>query len=831
MTVRPRPSGGTEQQVCSGPKLPLIRAERHLHRGQAPRRYPFGRLGPTVATMGSQEPHRRSTAQPGPGQVVVEGFAAADFDDFYRQHHAALTAALVLALRREKLGREAVLQGFGRALHQWPSLQAHRHPEGWVLRAGLSWARRRVKDNPPLERPTAETSHAPGYDGSVDRALGRLDIDDRVVLVASHFLDWDASETGRALRLPRLLVRWRQRSATRLVAQDAQLPDDEAATRLARHLRASAATLELDRPAVEAVGRPARRRGVWIAAGAFVVVAALLAAMTVLAGGTERDPSATTLEPDLARVDPTAPDVQPAAVGALPGPSLGWARSDHTFSSSLVDVLEWRGGFVALEGFGSPRSIVRGGDVSGEPNRVWASTDGFTWELIAENPSGIDPGAVVYEAVAWDGGLVAVGVGQRRAATPGLAADLKVWTSPDGAAWTAQPLPLDPTADQPPGLALGTWGALVAAGDAGIAVAAVLTTVPAAEELPLDDRQRALLDEGFRLLLGGDGVRLEDPAGLVAAVIPYGELPFSSAMLANDGVPLRFWHSQHGESFAAAAAPPAGLFGILSLEATDAGFLAAGFSGGPEGQAFASDDGSRWAPIAAAGRDRFAVFGTGRTASTGLGPGDAPAVWLDGHRGAPTRVDLPSPPVDGLETFAGYGGPGGLFVLGSDPDDFFFVTGSGDASADDGYVVAENGGRRLLYDAATRRIAVVDVATGEEIFTMYGNTPGSNRFLPMDLEARTFTVLDTATEEPLITVTWEQWRAAGSDAAPSPPAGDARSWSWYSPDGRRWSGQWLDDGIEDADRLRAVAVGDQTVLVVVADDDGANRPWVGTPQG
>ncbi len=240
------------------------------------------------------------------GHVVVEGFASADFQQFYAHHHGPITRALVLALRRDALAREASRQAFGRALFHWEALHTHRHPEGWVFRVALDWSGRRARKHPPLERATAPPPSHPGFDGALDRALGRMDLNGRTMVVLRHYLAWPPAEVAAAMRLPRLAVRWRLRAAHRALARDALVDAANVETRIAWHLTAAASALAVTQPDVEAISRPAGRRRRWVATAVMAVLGLLLAAVALVATSRQEAPPPPTI-PGLVVEEPVAP--------------------------------------------------------------------------------------------------------------------------------------------------------------------------------------------------------------------------------------------------------------------------------------------------------------------------------------------------------------------------------------------------------------------------------------------------------------------------------------------------------------------------------------------
>jgi RNA polymerase sigma-70 factor (ECF subfamily) len=126
----------------------------------------------------------------------------ADFATFFELHHAEMVRALTLALGDPDLGRDAAAEGFVRALQRWSTVSGLANPAGWVYRAGLNWARsrwRKTRRERLGVRIDAETRPTTPTDESLVRALRRLSLDHRTVVVGRYYLDWSEDQLATAL--------------------------------------------------------------------------------------------------------------------------------------------------------------------------------------------------------------------------------------------------------------------------------------------------------------------------------------------------------------------------------------------------------------------------------------------------------------------------------------------------------------------------------------------------------------------------------------------------------------------------------------------------------
>ena len=136
-----------------------------------------------------------------PEFMPVEVFRA-DFATFFEEHHAEMVRAMTLALGDPDLGRDATAEGFVRALQRWSTVSGLANPEGWVYRAGINWARsrwrktRRERYGLQIDGEVGATTPA---DEALVRALRRLSVDHRTVVVGRYYLDWSEDQLATAL--------------------------------------------------------------------------------------------------------------------------------------------------------------------------------------------------------------------------------------------------------------------------------------------------------------------------------------------------------------------------------------------------------------------------------------------------------------------------------------------------------------------------------------------------------------------------------------------------------------------------------------------------------
>lgn len=144
------------------------------------------------------------------------------FDEFYRTHRELVFRALLVTLRNPEAAAEAVDEAMTRALKQWDRLVAYERPDRWVYRVGLNWAisawrrtRREVFDI--LVEPSTEDDLP---DPEVAKALARLPVRFRAVVVCRYYLDWSIDDTAQALGISPGTVKSRLSRALKRLATE-----------------------------------------------------------------------------------------------------------------------------------------------------------------------------------------------------------------------------------------------------------------------------------------------------------------------------------------------------------------------------------------------------------------------------------------------------------------------------------------------------------------------------------------------------------------------------------------------------------------------------------
>lgn len=126
------------------------------------------------------------------------------FEEFYRAERSNVLRAVVYALDDADLGIESTDEALARAYERWDEVGAMRNPSGWVFRVAVNCGRNRVRRK-LLERrrPVPPDRDRPDIEGVADpaiaRALTRLPLDQRMVVVLRFHLDWSIDEIAEAV--------------------------------------------------------------------------------------------------------------------------------------------------------------------------------------------------------------------------------------------------------------------------------------------------------------------------------------------------------------------------------------------------------------------------------------------------------------------------------------------------------------------------------------------------------------------------------------------------------------------------------------------------------
>jgi RNA polymerase sigma-70 factor (ECF subfamily) len=157
----------------------------------------------------------------------VGGLSQPNFADFYRLQREPIFRALALTLRNHDLAADAVEEAMTRAYERWRAVSGFANQEGWVFRVGLNWARSRARKT-RREVTTSLVPEGPVHDQlpdpDLDRALGKLSVDARTVIVLRHFLDMSYDQIATALQIPAGTAKSRVHYATEELRRNLEVP-------------------------------------------------------------------------------------------------------------------------------------------------------------------------------------------------------------------------------------------------------------------------------------------------------------------------------------------------------------------------------------------------------------------------------------------------------------------------------------------------------------------------------------------------------------------------------------------------------------------------------
>lgn len=130
-----------------------------------------------------------------------------EFSTFYADNIDSLARALTATLGDAQVAQEAAQEAMARACERWRKISGYDNPAGWCYRVGLNWAtsrwrkrRREVLDFSDV-RHVARPDVAMSLDDGLERALLRLPIEQRAVIVLRLVQDLSISEVAEALNI------------------------------------------------------------------------------------------------------------------------------------------------------------------------------------------------------------------------------------------------------------------------------------------------------------------------------------------------------------------------------------------------------------------------------------------------------------------------------------------------------------------------------------------------------------------------------------------------------------------------------------------------------
>jgi RNA polymerase sigma factor (sigma-70 family) len=144
--------------------------------------------------------------------------------DFCREQYPAVLGSIRLLVGSDQRAEELAQEAFIRVCERWVEVSAMERPGGWVQRVGVNLAlsdlRRSRSEGRALarwfHRERVDVAAAPVFDGTASelrRAVERLPVDERAVIVVRYFLGCSVRETADLLHLPEGTVKTRTRRA------------------------------------------------------------------------------------------------------------------------------------------------------------------------------------------------------------------------------------------------------------------------------------------------------------------------------------------------------------------------------------------------------------------------------------------------------------------------------------------------------------------------------------------------------------------------------------------------------------------------------------------
>jgi len=126
------------------------------------------------------------------------------FETFYRSERLSVLRAVVYALDDKDLAVECVDEALTRAYERWDSVSRMDNPTGWVFRVAVNFGHNRRRRgrlesvNAPPAPPTVPDIEGVS-DPALARALARLSVEHRTVVVLRFHLDWSIEQVAGAL--------------------------------------------------------------------------------------------------------------------------------------------------------------------------------------------------------------------------------------------------------------------------------------------------------------------------------------------------------------------------------------------------------------------------------------------------------------------------------------------------------------------------------------------------------------------------------------------------------------------------------------------------------
>lgn len=149
--------------------------------------------------------------------TIVALHSELSFEAFYAGQRDSIVRALALTLHDTDLAADATDEAMARAYARWRTVQQLQSPGGWVYRVGLNWARSvlRRRGGPRRRVHEIDVQALEVRDHELHRALLRLDLDRRAVVVCRYFLGMSEDEIAQSLDIKPGTVKSRLHRALR----------------------------------------------------------------------------------------------------------------------------------------------------------------------------------------------------------------------------------------------------------------------------------------------------------------------------------------------------------------------------------------------------------------------------------------------------------------------------------------------------------------------------------------------------------------------------------------------------------------------------------------
>lgn len=135
---------------------------------------------------------------------AVAGTQSMSFEGFYRESFGEVFRTLAVVLRDSDLAQEAMDEAMTRAFQRWTTVREYENPQGWVYRVAVNWARSRLKKRKRevVGDPQPQMWVDPTPDPELDRAVARLPLHYREVVVFRFLFDMSQEQVAAALDIP-----------------------------------------------------------------------------------------------------------------------------------------------------------------------------------------------------------------------------------------------------------------------------------------------------------------------------------------------------------------------------------------------------------------------------------------------------------------------------------------------------------------------------------------------------------------------------------------------------------------------------------------------------